>query len=195
MTDVLYVLGRWGAGTSLVAEIIRQHGFYFGKYPSPENNKGVSPAGWRNKYGNVEDMMLLHGASHAEPVQTKASLRRIIREAEEQGLRPAIKMPWFLVWPEARELIERESEPYFVYVERPTKPESAYTMLAERQADAVAGLVEWRRHFADAKSYTQIFEDLIAYPEREIEDLAAWLTVEPKLSTVGLVDPDWMRNR
>lgn len=190
---MLYVVGRWGAGTSLTAEIIRRHGFYFGKTEYP---------GWtipgRNKYGLVEDIPVLDILRREEGNAALMSrLGEIIEEAAEEGLRPALKMPWILVRPEYWPTLDAfGTQAVFVSRSLASKPLDTYTMHPELQPKAVLmeGRLANRWDRQSLPRHWVHFDALIRAPEETIRPLVEFLDVPFEPSAVDAVDPNWMRN-
>lgn len=170
------VVGVWGEGTSLLAEIIRQHGLDLGTgWHGPDK---------RNKHGLVEDVRIAE-ALRDDRQDGELFARRL---AELDGF----KHPRILTEPWTWSLIE--AHPFrVVWLFRPSKPEAAYTMLASLQTEACLNRHLLRTRWADRPGHVVFFEDLLEEPEAVIRELAHFLGVAFNHETVELVDPSWPR--
>ena len=185
---MIYVNGRWGNGTSVIAEVVRRHGFYMG-----EHNTGNDG---RCKYGIVEDNLTLAGLRADDKLKVKAGLRQLRMEAHARQVEPGLKCPWLLVRPLLWEVVEEECPPRAaLWVTRESKPEEAYTMHVDYADAANRGFWALKRRW-DMKNVPGLivpFEAMVKDPCMAIEAIAGFLGVDPDYSTKAVVDPNWMR--
>ena len=184
---MIYVNGRWGDGTSVVAEVVRRHGFYMGEHGGGDR---------RCKHGIVEDNLTLAGLRADDKRQVKAGLRQLRMEAHARQVEPGLKCPWLLVRPLLWEVVEEECPPRAaLWVTRETKPEEAYTMHTDYADAAKRGFIGLKRRWdiMNVPGLIVPFEGLVRESRMVIEAIAGFLGVEPNYDAAEVVDPNWMR--
>ena len=186
---MIHVIGRWGTGTSLVAEIMRRHGCYFGNIEdAPGGRDGKRQE--RNKWGNMEDRQLLSliCQEKVQPLDIKMHLHRLEQHEGES----ALKCPWILVRPDVWPLLE-EQNIRAVWLTRPSKRDRDYDMLAHLQEAAKVGYETLRERWALIPGLEITYEDVMGNPARAVERIAEFLGVPPQKDMRGVVDPTWPR--
>ena len=191
---MIYVIGRWGNGTSLVAEIVRRHGFFMGAIDTPGPG-GTDPKRARNKWGNVEDTDMLRAIQCGSILHTKAGIRCLRKKAHERNMPPACKIPWILVrefcWP----IIEQEGLTKVIWVRRPSKDNATYEMLHQNQATALANYPILQERWLEYPGIEVLYEDVIAHPQQAITQIANLLEVEVAPDAIKAIDPTWPSRR
>lgn len=184
---MLFIVGRWGAGTSLVAEIVRRHGYYFGNGDWGHD---------RCPHGVLEDKRTLNAFIQGRTGKIKAALKQLNADARQRDLRPALKMPWILYrnrfW-----YFLHEHATCAVLVRRPSKPEASFTMEQRYQALMPLRYKQlrscWTRLHVPLREL--FFEDLILRPEPTLTSLAQFLGVVPDLSSLDAIDRNWPQSK
>lgn len=183
----LYVIGRWGEGTSLIARIAERHGVDFGHEAAGQED--------RNPHGMVEDFYLCRAhEAGGEPALVRAALEALRERAPTSRI--GIKMPWMLVHPATWPVYEAVLPPsHIIWVHRPSKRESAYTMHPRRQPQAVIGKANLRERWIDVPSLDMPFEDVLRDPWGVVQSIATFVGAVPRREIAKLVDPDHPRNK
>jgi hypothetical protein len=187
------VIGRWGEGTSLLASVVKAHGFWTGEY---DMDNFVPWLKDRCKHGVEEDEVLAQLMERNCP--DAAVLERIQQLRDLAGIRDqrlALKLPWLLLRPRLWLTVAEQTDKS-VWIERPSKPMHKYTVQRNLQALAAEnkGLMEkvWAGHVPIHKV---TFEDLIRDPEPTVRGIAEFLEVDFDPESISLIDEDWMRNK